>query len=36
MAAREEANIDELTGVKNKHAYVDMEQSLDKDIAEDG
>ena len=36
MAAREEANIDELTGVKNKHAYVDMEQSLDKDIAEGG
>ncbi len=33
MAAREEANIDELTGVKNKHAYADMEQSLDKEIA---
>ena len=33
IAAREEANIDELTGVKNKHAYADMEQSLDKEIA---
>lgn len=34
MAAREEANIDELTGVKNKHAYADMEQSIDKKISE--
>ena len=34
LAAMEEANIDELTGVKNKHAYVDMETQLNKDISE--
>ncbi len=34
MAAREEANIDELTGVKNMHAFTNVEQSLDKEISE--
>ncbi len=30
--AKEEAYVDELTGVKNKHAYVDMELQLNKEI----
>ena len=30
--AQNQANIDELTGVKNKHAYVDMEASLNQQI----
>ena len=34
-AARDLANIDRLTGVKNKHAYVDLEDSINKTI-EDG
>jgi diguanylate cyclase (GGDEF)-like protein len=34
MAAREEANIDELTGVKNKHAYLDMEEAINNQINE--
>ncbi|WP_022768534.1 MULTISPECIES: sensor domain-containing diguanylate cyclase [unclassified Butyrivibrio] len=34
MAAREEANIDELTGVKNKHAYLDMEEVINNQINE--
>ncbi len=33
--ARNEANTDVLTGVKNKHAYVDMEAQLDKLIEEE-
>ncbi len=33
--ARNEANTDVLTGVKNKHAYVDMESQLDKLIEEE-
>ena len=32
--ARSEANTDVLTGVKNKHAYVDMEAQMDKLIEE--
>ena len=32
--ARSQANIDALTGVKNKHAYVDFEQHLDRMIYE--
>jgi diguanylate cyclase (GGDEF)-like protein len=31
-AARAEANLDELTGVKNKHAYVDYESQINKEI----
>jgi diguanylate cyclase (GGDEF)-like protein len=34
MAARDIANIDPLTGLKNKHAYVDLETHLDKMIDE--
>lgn len=34
MAARDIANIDPLTGLKNKHAYVDLEAHLDKMIDE--
>ncbi len=30
--ARDKANLDELTGVKNKHAYVDVESQLDSRI----
>jgi diguanylate cyclase (GGDEF)-like protein len=33
-AARNEANIDVLTGVKNRHAYVDVEEQLDALIEE--
>ncbi len=33
--ARNEANIDVLTGVKNKHAYVDVEAQLNSMIAEE-
>lgn len=33
--ARNEANIDVLTGVKNKHAYVDVEAQLNNMIGED-
>ena len=33
--ARNEANIDVLTGVKNKHAYVDVETQLNNLISED-
>ncbi len=32
MEAKEKANYDELTGVKNKHAYAEMEAKLDKRI----
>ncbi len=34
-AARDKANIDELTGVKNKHAYVDFELSINEMIEEE-
>lgn len=33
-AARNRANLDELTGVKNKHAYIDVEKELNKMIDE--
>ncbi len=33
-AARNEANLDALTGVKNKHAYIDVEERLDALIEE--
>ncbi len=33
-AARAEVDLDELTGVKSKHAYVDAETSLDREIEE--
>ena len=33
--ARAEANMDALTGVKNKHAYVDLETQLNEKIGED-
>lgn len=33
MAARMSANTDELTGVKNKHAYAELEHELDQQIA---
>ncbi len=32
--AQSKANIDALTGVKNKHAYLDAEEQLDRQIAE--
>ena len=32
--ARNRANIDELTGVKNKHAYIDMEHMLNNQLEE--
>ena len=34
-AARAKANVDALTGVRNKHAYVDMEAELDRKIHEE-
>ena len=34
--ARTKANIDALTGVRNKHAYIDAEAELNRRIAEDG
>ncbi|MDC7294245.1 EAL domain-containing protein [Butyrivibrio sp. DSM 10294] len=33
-AARNEANLDALTGVKNRHAYIDVEEQLDRLIDE--
>ncbi|WP_051545051.1 EAL domain-containing protein [Butyrivibrio sp. MC2021] len=33
-AARNEANLDALTGVKNRHAYIDIEEQMDKLIDE--
>ena len=35
IAARDKANIDELTGVKNKHAYVDFELRINEMIEEE-
>jgi len=35
IAARDKANIDELTGVKNKHAYVDFELKINEMIEEE-
>ena len=32
--AQREANIDALTGVKNRHAYLEAEEALDREIAE--
>ena len=34
MAARNEANIDSLTGVKNRHAFVDMDAHMNQRIAD--
>lgn len=34
MEATTRANVDPLTGVKNKHAYIDMEESINRQIEE--
>ena len=34
LAAKEEASVDELTGVKNKHAYAQVESNINKRIEE--